>query len=336
MSSNPNLTEIITPEWFINNDNYTTDNRNDIQKLTEYINAFYEIYPNGDLQAEKYDGYYVPTFVIKFDRFTITNGELSHTITDLLVKFKIRIRNSGETFIYNIDEIEGIRLSLFDIEIDNSYGHSHLPSRSYTSNDIDYAEFCLGESSLSISQMMFNSSDNIDNFKLFLFNIKEYVKWESIDGGPFIMIKELVQKNEQINININKVDFESIYNIIDSTITTDSFNLLGGSNITIKDDTVFNKYLLSVLPNEYKTHVINDIEYEIVHTDSFPSQYEDKKCDIIFKRKRITDIEINNYLPNQNDINDMDIRIISKIKDRIIKRLNKKLKYTILYEKSHN
>jgi len=312
-----NLNQLITPQWFAEYDvNYVPV----VEKLTEYANAVKEIYPNSDFQVANTLSFgFVPAFVIKFNDIEIENNDSSHKIKNLLVKFELKLKDNELI----IDDIKGVRLTVDHLEYANNYSHSHLPTGTIGS----YSDFCLGESSLRQSKMIFNANRNIPNFKLFLYNIEEYVKWESLDGGPYIKIKSLLPRKKVIG-NI-PIDYRYINTIIDTTLKIEHFDLQGGSNISVIDNDKFNNYLLSVLPDNYKTNVVNNLEYELDYVNYTTNS--NKYCDIVFNKELIKKVDITDADINRNN-DDKDIRIIKKVREYIIEKLNNKLKYIILYE----
>ncbi len=124
------------------------------------------------------------TLTLHFPEITITNtNNNQHIIRDLYVQLK---------FTTNLKRFTampvGRRLSLVPAEVTAQYRHSHLP-RSTNS----WGTFCLGHTTMADKATDFISSDiNPDHFLVFLYQLQDYVSWESLEGGPHIRLAESV------------------------------------------------------------------------------------------------------------------------------------------------
>lgn len=146
-----------------------------------------------------FDKYVLDSFciILHFPLFTITNSKRhSHEIRDLFVKVPIS---------YNLDEdkltfhtIHGIRTTVTTIEHKLRYFHSHLPSANI--DHLEYKKFCTGTGDIAATKALLNSESelNINMFELLLLQIEPYIEWESLDGGPYKEITNLVEENPKI------------------------------------------------------------------------------------------------------------------------------------------
>lgn len=131
--------------------------------------------------------------VIHFPKLTISNElELTHEINNLFIKFPLyNDFNTG-------GELYGLRFTFTIKEFLSSYTHSHLEP------GFRWRNFCLGSSEFGrdlthIYELAFdNESENRANceineeFLLGMFlNLDAYIKWESLEGGPYKKIEEL-------------------------------------------------------------------------------------------------------------------------------------------------
>jgi hypothetical protein len=135
------------------------------------------------------------TVVIHFPLVTITNDSReTHEITDLWVRFGL----TGEGYV---SWLEGTRTSVTPEEQIACYRHSHLSS----TNGSEWDNFCLGVGPLSMMMSMMRNQYRQEQFQLFLFNIREYVSWESISGTPFIRMNTVKNRSGMIEHHITSI-----------------------------------------------------------------------------------------------------------------------------------
>jgi hypothetical protein len=135
---------------------------------------------------------------IYFPELLINNSKKQkHTIKDLYVQFKVVIR--PEKFKHKNDykaqiDFLGRRRTLSLKEFESGYRHSHL--RSHRN---EYGDFCLGNSdySLIIQELQISLSENSWNM-LFL-SLENYLKWESLEGGPHIKLENITYSAKSNN-----------------------------------------------------------------------------------------------------------------------------------------
>lgn len=125
--------------------------------------------------------------LIKFPEIEITNGVHKHTIKDLYVRAFIRPNGTIRT------GIDGIRGKLNIEEVRSQYLHSHLP---YSNpRDLIFQPFCTGIGPINQVMMILNNKYTTTNFKMFLFHLKVYVAWESLEGRPHMYIENIGKGN---------------------------------------------------------------------------------------------------------------------------------------------
>ena len=135
--------------------------------------------------------------VVHFPRITIHNSKgYKHTLRDLFVRFLIKEDGKFKS------EIQGTRTTLLINEFNVNYTHSHL---SNTSSSSSYQTFCLGYDSLRLSLEKVASFDistfDYNFFEMFLYEVNEYVRWESLEGGPYNTIQAVSNNSGRINTN---------------------------------------------------------------------------------------------------------------------------------------
>ena len=146
--------------------------------------------------------YFIVT--IKFPFITITNylGE-SHLIRDFYVE--IKFYNTG------ISDFLSFRTTITNYENKAGYSHSHVPTQGLgTFLRLERRAFCLGQGELRDLQHKVHNEDTLENF---LFGLNTYLKWESLEGGPYITISGV--KTAFLKISNSTLDTTNICNTIE-------------------------------------------------------------------------------------------------------------------------
>ncbi len=135
--------------------------------------------------------------IIHFENITIQNTRKQFIpIKSIFVKLDCNFYKDR----YQISTILGARNILSYNEYSNGYLHSHLPTTSLSKHDLYFQHFCLGTGEI---RMMFSKLSNQFNeglFKTILFHIEGYLKWESLEGAPYIKLEKLFLKNKNDGI----------------------------------------------------------------------------------------------------------------------------------------
>jgi hypothetical protein len=217
----------------------------------EYKSSTY----NGDLVLKIMHYYPRLTVVIHYPELKVTNKlNRSIHITDMYVQFHITqqgdIHNKG---------LLGRRGSFTELQLEKNYSHSHLPS----SATVGFTNFCLGSGTdITMSMMMLyeqvlnKNKEEVPNvFNLFLLNLKAYLQYESLEGGPYIRMSTLtdnaIVKSSIIElINLAKYiarNFDNNYfcDLIDGLVKENAIFLIN-DELVFKDD-YFEKILVSLL-----------------------------------------------------------------------------------------
>lgn len=126
------------------------------------------------------------TVTVHFPEIEISNAnEFRHTIYDLYVRFFIdeigRLVKLGDNYIY------GLRSSGTKNEIASSYVHSHLQSQQWC--HMRFMPFCIGHGPIKRVCEDFSQCYEERVASLFCHSLKNFVKWESLDGTPFKTIE---------------------------------------------------------------------------------------------------------------------------------------------------
>lgn len=169
---------------------YGLENNTEIEKQNLKKTLLYEIFFN---------------VIIKFDEIIITNYKQHNAdLKDFFIKFTMVFscvdKNQLSCRLFNSD-LYGRRSTMYDFELITGYVHSHLP-RSY--NFGDFNRFCLGSGPINLVLIDLSNSKtsfNIIKFKGFLYQIKSYLAWESIEGTPYI---KMIERNNIGDINVEE------------------------------------------------------------------------------------------------------------------------------------
>ena len=208
--------------------------------------------------------------MVHFPYITITNSENQggpYEKKDFYLFFKIEIDthfNEGEIkirppagFSSTMDFIENGARNDY-INKPSFKHHPHLTRHQIVSNTlksyISQPNFCLGvgHSGLIISSV-FTSRQTQESLEFFLYTVKEFLKVESEDGGPYWKIRYLCAPNQN---DINKIKFVSDY-IIDALYL----------NFIKENIEIFSECL------EFVDFTVNSIELSIKDTQSFRENF---------------------------------------------------------------
>lgn len=165
---------------------------------------------------------------IRFPEVEISNGKDTHTITDLWVHFLI----DKDGIIY--DAIQGTRSSVTAEEFLAGYKHSHLYA-GYHSRA--FSAFCLGSGPLVglINKLSHEYDKGV--FQMFLLNIKQYVKWESIAGTPYIEMARVRNKRGFIDMDMRSIGSDNLLTFIrmcEKTFLPEVADLSSHVNLTLE------------------------------------------------------------------------------------------------------
>lgn len=161
-----------------------------LEKVKESLQS---VFPDKwDLHSTSRGGI-VYTLIIKFPKIEIVNGkEGKHTIRDLYIKWQFT-----KGFVIK-DPLVGIRGLVDYVEYKCGYAHSHLPHASYKSSSSSWSPFCLGSGEFAQANSEWRMTDHKftqEGFELFLYQLDAYVKWESLQGGPYMRMENIAIGN---------------------------------------------------------------------------------------------------------------------------------------------
>lgn len=129
--------------------------------------------------------------IIRFPKVEISNSNKNKaTIYDLFVRITIDKD-------YQFRGYQMCVTSFTPSTFLSGYSHSHMRAFNVNSYFPAFHDVCLGEGPLAMSLAKRTKLNVINDFKLLIYNIKEYVKWESLEGGPFIRIADITKRPVQ-------------------------------------------------------------------------------------------------------------------------------------------
>lgn len=285
---------------------------------SELDRIFEFIYPE---RWDKKRGMFHLNYYVYFPEITVTNEEnMSHKIYELYVKFKF----------YNnrrrLNHIQAVRARVSPSEYFSGYGHSHLLSDAANGN---FTTFCFGTTPIASDYSDFQIRE-FDSMRIeaFLYAFDEYLKWESLEGGPYVKIKDirnssevpLVEnsvKEDHYNRFINKYEFQDF--IINSTYF--QINEEDADFIKKVTDITGEKYLV------FKRSNTN--EYYIQHDQvmNLPSPFEI----FSFKREMVKFI-VDPLLEKEEENNDKELYANPNITRYIAEKLSRELTLFAYYE----
>lgn len=163
------------------------NNRNIVHSI--FVEYFGE--QNVDLQED--------TIIVHFPYLTVTNeNDRSVDITHLFVKVKVDT-NGQERGYFTMNRSE-YTLDQFR----SSYCHSHLPRIDY--NHLErFNSPCLGSGPIRHTQDSLNINFDEEIWQLFCFELDQYVRRESLTGGPYIRM-EAIGTGNNINSSWQRVE----------------------------------------------------------------------------------------------------------------------------------
>lgn len=131
--------------------------------------------------------------VLLYEEIEIKNSRgVKHTIRDLYVTIPLNISRVANQVYFSTPMGRRGRTTL--TEFKRGYRHSHLGSRAMNGSDLytDNSAFCLGTGEINNTLSLINGELDPELFELLLHQLDVYVRWESLEGIPFIQINGLI------------------------------------------------------------------------------------------------------------------------------------------------
>ena len=235
---------------------------------------------------------------------------------------RICFYNNGE-FSTAVTDFEIFRSQYSMFEKERDYIHSHC---NRTPGSIYFMDVCMGSSELGRKLISYRNINDTDWLDLFL-HMDSYIKWESIEGGPYRTIDHLYAKafgkeSDISSYNVNKkIDTIRIFNnTIKPIITYQYSNLIVDSESLLKtlEDMKISKKNSSREGYEYEHEYIegfNDMNETIINSEVF---FNGKYLQVIIKNDAS---EYLSYIPTIFKF--MNPRILRSVKEMINQDLSR-------------
>lgn len=225
-----------------------------LNSLISLLNIFKEKYEE-DFDFTIIKGHSINTFdwvfTVRYKDITITNTPgNSHRILDLFVVHSFTFDSNQNKLTPN--RIEGLRTTLSSYELHSKYRHSHLGTReSYYFLNKSYGKveshpFCIGtdsETSKMEAELQFEM--DYGRYELYLYLIDSYVRWESLEGTPYISMTKIVKSDAPRFGNISSKDFVNDFILHKDVLDLDFY--LVNKSIKIKNNSKTNETLKELI-----------------------------------------------------------------------------------------
>lgn len=299
-----------TREMFFNLNLPALQNRVSINDLIndEVQDLLNELTPN--IIQTGLNSFTIP-IIIYFPTVTISNeSDHSRELTDLYVKLEI---NSNGTIESNFKLNRG---SYTLQEIISDYMHSHI--NGISRNPYEFLNPCLGKGPIKDTQLILNTSFDIDKWSLFCVELSKYITTESIIGVPYRRINNIGNFGTAL---VPKFTYESfllpnLYTTIMKEFITDFIN-----SKKLKFNYVNGNYTISMNTIEFTLTISNFfIEWynKKIHTNKNFPLLQDLLLDNVLQKVFIKEDGIYSTKSPYNSRNIKDLPVCY-FKDKLIK-----------------
>lgn len=236
----------------------TFENSKHIKKLVDVLKHHFD---ESNYQIKYNEEEDVFDIILKYNDITITNSQgKSHFIKSLFVRVSFdHMANHFYSSMY------GYAGELSILELISGYTHSHLRS-----NAVYWERFCTGTSEITglLNDLNANNFD-ANRFDLFLYNLKEYITWESLEGGPYIKIEKLAYSDHNNTItSISKDQVKLLANkFLENKFTFNTKFNYSSKKIEIVEDFSFIDNINIICPPQYKGVKINGIVTKLFNSE---------------------------------------------------------------------
>jgi len=163
--------------------------------------------------------------ILLYEDIEIRNSKgVTHPIKDLYVYLPVGVSKVGNGVFFSTPY--GRRGKTTLAEFKRGYRHSHLGSRAMNSTDLytDKSAFCLGMGEISNTLGLISGNLDEEMFELLLHQLDVYVRWESLEGIPFMHITNLIGAD----YNLPVLDDTTARSVVEQAIQAkwSNFNLL--------------------------------------------------------------------------------------------------------------
>lgn len=215
--------------------------------------------------------------ILRFNEFTIADGCYTHTIRGMYVMF----------YLQNKCQFNGRRAVFTPQELFGSYSHSHLSGGSRLDS---FNSFCLGSGPINSTLLRIYENATVDkeDFMLLIAQIKVFLGWESLSGGPYNNIscipKKIKLDNEDKLSYVGKSLKEFLS--IEDLNYSDPFNIKLKDSVEVLDlnndseDLKKLESMLSIYRRHYKAFTFREksIPLEIIIPENYGKKEQEEKA----------------------------------------------------------
>jgi hypothetical protein len=174
-----------------------------LEGFSEYVNVLRTVFPNRTVTVNE-GGIYYSYILIDEETVNSSNGYSSTVIRDFVFRLKFSYDNSEKTYV-----LSGISGQIFKAtrrQAEFGYAHSHVTS----SGTREWGGCCFGGATdLAKTRGKLMAAMEPIKFQLFLYQLKDFLKYESLKGGPYRRIS-LMHSNTRNNGSIPHTELENV------------------------------------------------------------------------------------------------------------------------------
>lgn len=215
------------------------------------------LFTSNVFQINNFSSAEVYKYIIKFPEINITNSKgHKHYIKDLymLLRFNPWMR---------LLEMNGMRGKKTYSELDANYTHSHIATCGVEKGSYRHS-CCLGHTDYDNLYMSLIGKFGEYELTLFVQQLGDYLSWESIEGGPYCNINNIIRKDYNRGMpTLSSTDRSIVYKnfvkhyvdkpeLIEVEMTFQNGGLIPTFNIPINER--FKQLVTTVCPESYKVY----------------------------------------------------------------------------------
>ena len=155
----------------------------------------------------------------------------------------------------------------------------------------------MGSSGVKQTIMLLDAGWSKELFQMLLFQIEEFVSWESLDGGPHIEFSRVFNKVGRVVTILSLDEILELYKLIDTYLHIDDVEIeIDNSNFTVSDTDKLETALVAILPEKYQVKKTPDGKMFPVVTKKITGKTA--KTGIVWKKQKLANIAITNSARN--------------------------------------